>query len=88
MTQGGGFPLNSPMGVNLAHSLSYCLYYELWPELNQIRPNCLDDDLGSFVTSWMSVYVPGVILVGRPLLARFTTVFSPFVYNDLIVIHL
>lgn len=34
------------------------------------------------------MYILGVIVVGRPLLARFTTVFSPFVYNDLTVIRL
>ncbi len=42
----------------------------------------LDDVLGSFMTSWMSRRCAlGAILLGRPLLGRFTAVFSPFVDN-------
>ncbi len=62
-------PWNSPMDAFFAQSLSLTLI-----EASEACSS-LDVVLGSFMTSWMSCRCAlGVILVGWPLLGRFTTV--------------
>ncbi len=68
-------PRNSPMGAVFAQSLSYCWIMNTdhnWGKWGlQLFRGCS----GSFMTSWMRCRCAlGVILVGRPLLGRFTTV--------------
>lgn len=68
-----GFPWSSPTNPIFAQSLTY---YESWPlTISGISESCSSWDaiFGSFVAFWMSHWCAlGVILVGWPLLERFT----------------
>ncbi len=66
---------NSAMQAIFAQSLSYGGVMNTDLNLNCEACSSLDVVVGSFVTSWMSRRCAlGVILVGQPLLGRFTTV--------------
>ncbi len=70
--------------LELSHGCRFCpvsyllLNHDHWPKLRQVRAcRSLNVVLGYFMTSWMSCRCAlGVILVGRSLLGRFTTVTS------------